>query len=63
MLLGDQVGCYYAPLTTNEIAEAKKAYGDKIKDYGAVRVYRKKWAFFQGEHVAMTPNGPNASVT
>lgn len=45
------------PLTENEKTEAMKVYGDKIKDYYAVRVYSRKWTFFQGENVAMAPNG------
>jgi len=44
-------------LTEKEVKEAKKAYGNKIKDYDAVKVYSRKWAFFQGENVVMAPDG------
>jgi hypothetical protein len=45
------------PLTENEIAEAKEAFGDLITDYESVRVFDRKWMPFQGKYVAMAPDG------
>lgn len=43
-------------LTTGEKNLAREMFGNSI-DYDKVRIYDKKWAFFQGKRVAMTPNG------
>lgn len=43
-------------LTEGELALLKPIFGDSI-DYGKVKLYGKKWAFFQGKNVAMSPNG------
>lgn len=43
-------------LTPGEIALLTPIFGNAI-DYARVKVYGKKWAFFQGSNVAMTPNG------
>jgi RHS repeat-associated protein len=45
------------PLTDNEKAAAKSEYGSEIKDYDSIRVFGKKWAFFQGRNTAMAPDG------
>jgi hypothetical protein len=45
------------PLNENEIAAAKEAYGDRIKDYDGVRFFGRKWMPFQGGDVAMAPDG------
>jgi RHS repeat-associated protein len=44
------------PMTEGEIALAKEVFGDDI-DYSRVRVYNKKFAFFQPRGVAMAPDG------
>ena len=44
------------PLTEGEITLARGVFGDAI-DYAAVRVRRRKWAFFQPRHVVMAPRG------
>jgi len=43
-------------LTSGEESLAKEMFGNDI-DYTKVRIYDKKWAFFQGNRVAMTPDG------
>ena len=43
-------------LTPGEIALAHSVFGDAI-DYAAVRIHRRKWAFFQPKHVTMAPMG------
>jgi type VI secretion system secreted protein VgrG len=43
-------------LTANEIAEARKAYGDQI-DYSKPRVFGEKYFPFQGAETAMAPDG------
>ncbi|MCP1726304.1 hypothetical protein J2T60_000269 [Natronospira proteinivora] len=43
-------------LTENEIEAARSEYGDDI-NYDEVRVYDRKWAFFQGDDFAMAPDG------
>ncbi|MFC3440739.1 vgr related protein [Sphingobium rhizovicinum] len=44
------------PLSAAEIAMARGMFGDAI-DYGAVRIVRRKWAFFQPRTVTMAPRG------
>ena len=44
------------PLTENEIAEAKKVFGDRI-DYSKVRVFKGRYLVFQGLKTAMAPDG------
>ncbi|MFW2852548.1 vgr related protein [Sphingomonas sp. TX0543] len=43
-------------LTAGEIALARSMFGDAI-DYGAVRIARRRWAFFQPRDVVMAPRG------
>lgn len=43
-------------LTPGEIDIARSVYGDAI-DYAAVRLSRRKWAFFQPRGVVMAPRG------
>lgn len=43
-------------LTSGEENLAKNMFGNDI-DYTKVYIYDKKWKFFQGNRVAMTPNG------
>ena len=43
-------------LTDGEVALARSVFGDAI-DYARVRVYNRKWAFFQPQHVVMAPMG------
>lgn len=43
-------------LTAGEVALARSVFGDAI-DYGAVRVHRRKWIFFQPRRVVMAPMG------
>lgn len=43
-------------LTSGETNLAKEMFGNSI-DYTKVHIYDKKWAFFQGKRVAMTPDG------
>lgn len=43
-------------LTPGEIALLTPIFGNAI-DYARVKIYGKKWAFFQGDNVAMSPNG------
>ena len=44
------------PLTAGEIALARSIYGETI-DYAAVRIARRKWAFFQPRDTVMAPSG------
>ncbi len=44
------------PLTAGEVALARSVFGDAI-DYGAARIARRKWAFFQPKNVTMAPTG------
>jgi hypothetical protein len=44
------------PLTSGEIALARTMFGDAI-DYAKVRLFRRKWRFFQPANSAMAPNG------
>ena len=43
-------------LTSGEEDLARSMFSDAI-DYTKVYIYNKKWKFFQGNRVAMTPNG------
>ncbi|QKS00796.1 vgr related protein [Sphingomonas sp. CL5.1] len=43
-------------LTPGEIALAGAMFGETI-DYGAVRIARRRWAFFQPANVVMAPRG------
>ncbi len=43
-------------LTPGEVALARSVFGDAI-DYAAVRIARRKWAFFQPRRVVMAPMG------
>lgn len=43
-------------LTDAEVALARSMYGDAI-DYDAVRLAKRKWAFFQPRDVVMAPRG------
>ncbi len=43
-------------LTDGEIALAKSVYGKEI-NYGKVKIFNRKWAFFQPRNRAMAPNG------
>lgn len=43
-------------LTAGEIALSRSVFGDAI-DYGAARVSRTKWAFFQPRDRVMAPSG------
>ena len=43
-------------LTSGEKNIAKEMFGNSI-NYTKVSIYDRKWAFFQGERVAMTPDG------
>lgn len=43
-------------LTSSETNLAKEMFGNSI-EYTKVHIYDRKWAFFQGKRVAMTPNG------
>lgn len=44
------------PLTTGEIALARKVFGTAI-DYGKVRIRRQKWFPFQPRSITMAPRG------
>jgi hypothetical protein len=44
------------PLTSGEIALARTVFGDAI-DYARVRLFHRKWGFFQPPNSAMAPNG------
>ncbi len=44
------------PLTEGEITMLKKMFGDSI-DYSVVRVFLKKYIFFQQKRIVMAPNG------
>lgn len=44
------------PLTAGEMALARSVFGDAI-DYAAVRIRRRKWAFFQPRGIVMAPMG------
>lgn len=48
--------CHSRPLTAAEVELAKTVFGTAI-DYGAVRIVRRKWAFFQPRNVTMAPSG------
>lgn len=44
------------PLTTAEITLARSVFGDAI-NYAKVRIYNRKWAFFQPRNTTMAPDG------
>ncbi|HEX6241632.1 MAG TPA: hypothetical protein VFZ61_12080 [Polyangiales bacterium] len=44
------------PLTQGEVALLRSVFADHI-DYERVRVFARKWQFFQPRHIAMAPNG------
>lgn len=43
-------------LTAGEVAFARSIFGDAI-NYDAVRIFRRKWAFFQPRQTVMAPCG------